>query len=176
MAPRFRADIDLDFSLQEASGEETRGSVKASGTEVVVALDRIDALLSHGGCRPWAISGPWPRRSSDQGLTVVVDGPDGRIISLGTVDSSGLAAARLPVTAHQAGQAGRAGAHAEAGPRVLLPGHFRLLPPGTLLPLLPTVKRRIPRRITTTHYTRAADGRRLIFVQDSQVLERSVPA
>ena len=39
MAPRFRADINLDFSLQEASGEEARGSVTASGSEVAVALD-----------------------------------------------------------------------------------------------------------------------------------------
>ena len=86
MAPRFRADINLDFSLQEASGEEARGSVKASGSEVVVALDRIDALLSHrmpslGDLRPLA------KTLSDQGLSVVVDGPDGRIISLGAVEA-----------------------------------------------------------------------------------------
>ena len=86
MPPRFRADIDLDFSLQEATGEEARGSVKASGTEVVVSLDRIDALQSQrlpslGDLRPLA------KTLSDQGLTVVVDGPDGRIISLGNVEA-----------------------------------------------------------------------------------------
>ena len=86
MPPRFRADIDLDFSLQEATGEEARGSVKASGTEVVVSLDRLDALQSQrlpslGDLRPLA------KTLSDQGLTVVVDGPDGRIISLGDVEA-----------------------------------------------------------------------------------------
>ena len=48
MAPRFRADINLDFSLQEASGEEARGSVKASGAEVVVALERIGYRTTMG--------------------------------------------------------------------------------------------------------------------------------
>ena len=60
--------------------------MKASGTEVVVSLDRIDALLSQrlpslGDLRPLA------KTLSDQGLTVVVDGPDGRIISLGAVEA-----------------------------------------------------------------------------------------
>ena len=52
---------------------------------------------------------------------------------------------------------------------------FSLLPPGTLLPLLPTVKRRIPRRITTTHYTRGGGRPRLIFVQDSKSWNGQVP-
>lgn len=173
MAPRFRADIDLDFSLQEASGEEARGSVKASGSEVVVALDRVDALLSQrlpslGDLRPLA------KTLSDQGLSVVVDGPDGRIISLGAV---GAPASQRVITRSPHIKLGKLGALApmlKRGRRSPARG-FSLLPPGTLLPLLPTVKRRIPRRITTTHYTRGGGRPRLIFVQDSKSWNGQVP-
>ncbi|MDZ4090347.1 MAG: FHA domain-containing protein [Arthrobacter sp.] len=173
MAPRFRADINLDFSLQEASGEETRGSVKASGSEVVVALDRIDALQSQrlpslGDLRPLA------KTLSDQGLTVVVDGPDGRIISLGAVEAP---ASQRVITKSPHIKLGKLGALApmlKRGRRSPA-GGISLLPPGTLLPLLPTVKRRIPRRITTTHYTRGGGRPRLIFVQDSKSWNGQVP-
>lgn len=173
MAPRFRADINLDFSLQEPSGEEARGTVKASGSEVVVALDRIDALLSQrlpslGDLRPLA------KTLSDQGLTVAVDGPDGRIISLGAV---GAPASQRVITRSPHIKLGKLGALApmlKRGRRSPARG-FSLLPPGTLLPLLPTVKRRIPRRITTTHYTRGGGRPRLIFVQDSKSWNGQVP-
>lgn len=173
MAPRFRADINLDFSLQEASGEEARGTVKASGSEVVVALDRIDALLSHrlpslGDLRPLA------KTLSEQGLTVVVDGPDGRIISFGAV---GAPASQRVITRSPHIKLGKLGALApmlKRGRRSPA-REFSLLPPGTLLPLLPTVKRRIPRRITTTHYTRGGGRPRLIFVQDSKSWNGQVP-
>ncbi|MET3951186.1 FHA domain-containing protein [Arthrobacter sp. UYEF36] len=173
MAPRFRADVNLDFSLQEASGEETRGSVKASGSEVVVALDRIDALQSQrmpslGDLRPLA------KTLSDQGLTVVVDGPDGRIISLGAVEAP---ASQRVITKSPHIKLGKLGALApmlKRGRRSPARG-ISLLPPGTLLPLLPTVMRRIPRRITTTHYTRGGGRPRLIFVQDSKSWNGQIP-
>ena len=173
MAPRFRADINLDFSLQEASGEEARGTVKAAGREVVVALDRIDALKSQrlpslGDLRPLA------KTLADQGLTVVVDGPDGRIISLGAVEAP---ASQRVVTRSPHIKLGKLGALApmlKRGRRSPAPG-LSLLPPGTLFPLLPTVKRRIPRRITTTHYTRGGGRPRLIFVQDSKSWNGQVP-
>ena len=173
MAPRFRADINLDFSLQEASGEEVHGSVKASGSEVVVALDRIDVLQSQrlpslGDLRPLA------KTLSDQGLTVVVDGPDGRIISLGAVEAP---ASQRVITKSPHIRLGKLGALApmlKRGRRSSARG-VSLLPPGTLLPLLPTVKRRIPRRVTTTHYTRGGGRPRLIFVQDSKSWNGQVP-
>ena len=173
MAPRFRADINLDFSLQEASGEEVRGSVKASGSEVVVALDRIDVLQSQrlpslGDLRPLA------KTLSDQGLTVVVDGPDGRIISLGAVEAP---ASQRVITRSPHIKLGKLGVLApmlKRGRRSPAPG-LSLLPPGTLFPLLPTVKRRIPRSVTTTHYTRGGGRPRLIFVQDSKSWNGQVP-
>jgi hypothetical protein len=173
MAPRFRADINLDFTLQEASGEEARGSVKASGSEVVVALDRIDALKSQrlpslGDLRPLA------KTLSDQGLTVVVEGPDGRIISLGAVEAP---ASQRVITKSPHIKLGKLGALAPMLKRGRRSPARRvsLLPPGTILPLLPTVKRRIPRRITTTHYTRGGGRPRLIFVQDSKSWNGQVP-
>ncbi|KUM36941.1 FHA domain-containing protein [Arthrobacter sp. EPSL27] len=173
MPPRFRADINLDFSLQEPSGEEASGSVKASGTEVVVSLDRIDALQSQrlpslGDLRPLA------KTLADQGLSVAVDGPDGRIISFGAVDAP---ASQRVITRSPHIRLGKLGVLApmlKRGRRA--PARtFSLLPPGTLLPLLPTVKRRIPRRITTTHYTRGGGRPRLIFVQDSTTWNGQVP-
>ena len=50
-----------------------------------------------------------------------------------------------------------------------------LLPPATPLPLLPTVRRNIIRRITTTHYTRGSGRPRLIFVQDAATWTGQVP-
>ncbi|XAS64675.1 FHA domain-containing protein [Pseudarthrobacter sp. So.54] len=173
MAPRFRADINLDFSLQEPSGEEVRGSVQASGSEVVVSLESMGALLSQrmpslGDMRPLA------QTLSDQGLTVAVDGPDGRIISLGAVAAP---ASQRVITRSPHIKLGKLGALApmlKRGRRAPARG-FSLLPPGTLLPLLPTVKRKIPRRITTTHYTRGGGSPRLIFVQDSESWNGQVP-
>lgn len=173
MAPRFRADINLDFSLLEASGEEAGGSVKASGSEVVVSLDSTDALLSHrlpslGDLRPLA------KTLSDQGLSVVVDGPDGRIISFGAVDAP---ASQRVITRSPHIKLGKLGALApmvRRGRRA--PSRaVSLLPPGTMLPLFPTVKRRITRRISTTHYTRGGGRPRLIFVQDSKSWNGQVP-
>ena len=173
MAPRFRADINLDFSLQEDSGEQARGSVKAAGAEVVVSLESIDALVSHrlpslGDVRPLA------KALFEQGLTVVVDGPEGRIISLGAVEAP---ASQRVITRSPHIKLGKLGALAPMLKRGRRPAGsgIALLPPGTLLPLLPTVKRRIPRRITTTHYTRGGGRPRLIFVQDSVSWNGQVP-
>jgi len=173
MAPRFRADINLDFSLLEASGEEARGSVKASGSEVIVSFDSTDALLSHrlpslGDLRPLA------KTLSDQGLSVVVDGPDGRIISLGAVDAP---ASERVITRSPHIKLGKLGALAPMvrRGRSAPTRAFSLLPPGTMLPLFPTVKRRISRRVTTTHYTRGGGRPRLIFVQDSKSWNGQVP-
>ncbi|MCB5290962.1 FHA domain-containing protein [Arthrobacter sp. SO3] len=173
MAPRFRAYINLDFSLQEESGEQARGSVKAAGTEVVVSLESIDALMSHrlpslGDMRPLA------KTLSEQGLTVVVDGPEGRIISLGAVEAP---ASQRVITRSPHIRLGKLGALAPMLKRGRRPSGngLTLLPPGTLLPLLPTVKRRIPRRITTTHYTRGGGRPRLIFVQDTGSWSGQVP-
>lgn len=173
MAPRFKADINLDFSLTEVSGEETHGSVKASGTEVVVSLDRIEGLLSQrmpslGDIRPLA------RTLSDQGLSIVVEGPQGRIISLGAVE---VPASQRVITRSPHIKLGKFGALAtflNRGRRTPVRS-FSLIPPGTLLPLLPTVKRKIPRRTTTTHYTRGSGRPRLIFVQDSASWNGQIP-
>lgn len=173
MAPRFRADINLEFSLLEVSGEQTRGSVKAAGTEIVVSLDRIDALLSQR-MPSLADIRPLAKALSEQNLTVVVEGPEGRIVSLGAV---GAPAAQRVLTRSPHIKLGKVGALApmlNRGRRN--PGrNFSLLPPGTMIPLLPTVRRTIPRRITTTHYTRGSGRPRLIFVQNAEAWNGQIP-
>ncbi len=163
----------MEFSLTEPSGVETSGSVQAAGTEVRVLLSRLDASLSR---RMPSLQQLRPLASTlaDQGLTVVLEGPEGEIASLGAVNSSraqrlvtrsahirlGKAGAILPLLKNGRGAKGR---------------RATLLPPETPLPLLPTVRRRIVRRITTTHHTRGSGRPRLIFVQDSASWDGQVP-
>ncbi|MFX5718580.1 hypothetical protein ABTE23_21380, partial [Acinetobacter baumannii] len=49
------------------------------------------------------------------------------------------------------------------------------VPPGTPLPLVPTVNRFVPRRITTTHYTPGSGRPRLIFAIGSSSWDGSRP-
>ncbi|MCB5274014.1 hypothetical protein BJG92_01541 [Arthrobacter sp. SO5] len=173
MAPRFRADINLDFSLLEDSGAETKGSVHAAGTEVVVSVDRIDALRSQRLPSLAAIR-PLAKALSDQNITVVVEGPHGRIMSLGAVD---VPRPQRALTRSPHIRLGKLGALAPMlKRRRRTPARsFSLLPPGTMFPLLPTVKRTIPRRITTTHYTRGGGRPRLIFVQNAVSWNGQIP-
>lgn len=163
----------MEFSLTEPSGGGTSGSVQAEGTEVRVTLSSLGASLSQRmpslhQARPLA------KMLAEQGLTLVVEGPQGPIVSLGAVNHSS-AQRLLTGSAHiRLGKVGALAPFARQGWRSRAPG-FSLLPPETPLPLLPTVKRRIVRRITTTHHTRGSGRPRLIFVQDSTSWDGQVP-
>src|SRR5450830_441950 len=173
MASRFRVDADLAFSLTEASGVETSGTVKAAGTEVTVVLSGLNPALAQRMPTVEQVR-PLAKTLAEQGLTLVLEGPDGPIVSLGAVTTS-RAQRLLTRSAHiRFGKVGALAPLAKRGGKSRAPG-FSLLPPGTPLPLLPTVKRRILRSITTTHYTRGSGRPRLIFVQDSASWDGQVP-
>jgi hypothetical protein len=170
--PEFRLDVDLSFSYTDESGSVTKGSAVSSGTDVKVALDSLVPLGS-GRVPSLDEVRPLAEMLAGKGMSVTLAGPDGNIISLGDVDSP--ASQRL-VTRSPYIKLGKLGALVPLiRPSRRKPAAARLLPPSTPLPLLPTVRRKINRRITTTHYTRGGGRPRLIFVQDAAVWTGQIP-
>lgn len=167
--PKYRLDVDLDFSYTDGSGSVTRGSARSSGTDVTVAMDSL-APLGGGGIPSLEENRPLAEMLAGKGPSVTLSGPDGSIVSLGAVKSP--ASQRLVTRSP----------HVKLGALVPIVRQGRrksagvpLLPPSTPLPLLPTVRRTISRRITTTHYTRGSGRPRLIFVQDAASWTGQIP-
>lgn len=168
----FRLDMDLDFSFTDESGAVTRGTAAAAGSEIRVAVDGLEPFTSSGMPALEDIR-PLAKTLADRGLTVVIDGPEGRIVSLGVVTSP--ASQRL-LTRSPHIKLGKVAALAPLLRRGRRSARgFSLLPPQTPLPLMPTVRRSIVRRVTTTHHTRGSGRPRLIFVQDSATWNGQVP-
>lgn len=169
---QYRLDVDLDFTYTDESGSVTTGTVRAAGTEVTLSLDGL-APMGRGGMPSLEDVRPFADMLAGKGVSVTLAGPDGAIVSLGAVNSP--ASQRL-VTRSANIKLGKLGA--------LMPlvrqgrrksATWSLLPPATPLPLLPTVRRKVIRRITTTHYTRGSGRPRLIFVQDAATWTGQVP-
>ncbi|KQR03717.1 hypothetical protein ASF72_05175 [Arthrobacter sp. Leaf141] len=168
----YRLDIDVDFSYTDGAGTVTNGTARAAGTEVTVSLDSL-APVGGGGLPSLDDVRPFADMLAGKGVSVTLAGPDGTILSLGAVNSP--ATQRL-VTRSANIKLGKLGALmplARQGRRKA--AGVPLLPPATPLPLLPTVRRNITRRITTTHYTRGSGRPRLIFVQDAASWTGQVP-
>lgn len=169
---QYRLDVDLDFTYTDESGSVTTGTARAAGTEVTLSLDGL-APMGRGGMPSLEDVRPFADMLAGKGVSVTLAGPDGAIVSLGAVNSP--ASQRL-VTRSANIKLGKLGA--------LMPlvrqgrrksATWSLLPPATPLPLLPTVRRKVIRRITTTHYTRGSGRPRLIFVQDAATWTGQVP-
>jgi hypothetical protein len=170
--PEYRLDLDLAFSYTDGAGAVTTGSAKASGTEVTVSLAGL-APLTGGGLPSLEEIKPLAELLAGKGVSITVAGPDGNILSLGKVDSP--ASQRL-ITRSPHIKLGKLGSLlplVRQGRRK--PKGMPLLPPSTPLPLVPTVQRKIKRRITTTHYARGGGRPRLIFVQDAVTWTGKIP-
>lgn len=165
MAVVARLDIDLTFSLSEnpADPDALSGRITASGLDVRVEVDRPEALIA-GQSGNTRLVRDAARQLADLGLSVTLAGPGGIIASIGDVKAS--AAQRL-VTGSRHITVGRLGALAG-----ILRQSRRLdaltIPPGTLVPIVPTLDRRARSRVTTTHYVRGSGRPRLIFVVGSK--------
>lgn len=169
---QYRLDVDLDFTYTDESGSVTTGTARAAGTEVTLSLDGL-APMGRGGMPSLEDVRPFADMLAGKGVSVTLAGPDGAIVSLGAVNSP--ASQRL-VTRSANIKLGKLGALmplVRQGRRKSATGS--LLPPATPLPLLPTVRRKVIRRITTTHYTRGSGRPRLIFVQDAATWTGQVP-
>lgn len=159
-----RLDIDLAFSQEETGTDATlppfEGTVTAAGSEVRVKISD-PARLPGNGRRTLSELSTVADALAARGISVCVEGPDGPIVHLGDVKSSLL---QRVVTGSPHIRLGSVGAVAplltrrNAGRVPTFP-----VPPGTPLPLVPTVNRVVRRRITTTHYTPGSGRPRLIF-------------
>jgi hypothetical protein len=169
----IRLDIDLHVEpLAPDGGTPTRFTVKAAGSEVVVALEH-SAGLAGMGRNDLANLVPLADGLARRGIRVRVDGTKGTLVEFGDVKSGpvGRVIAGSPhirlghlATILSEMQHGRQGSG------------FRLpAPPPTPFPLVPTIARRVRRRVTTTHYIPGSGRPRLIFAVGSGDWDRSRP-
>ncbi|HEY5978771.1 MAG TPA: FHA domain-containing protein [Microlunatus sp.] len=162
---RVQADLQLDVDPGVPhSGGALGISIRSESDVVRVRLDRVPALAT----RP---SPELIRTVADglqgQGLRVVVEGPDGRLVSVGAgvrtpwwqrpfVRAPHVRVHDLRTALRTLPRRGR-----KTDPAAIAPPAMLFTPPGTLLPLAPTVLRR--QRITTTHDPTGGGLPRLYF-------------
>ncbi|WP_035874115.1 FHA domain-containing protein [Cryobacterium sp. MLB-32] len=173
MSPSVELHIDLAFSLSEPGNggptERLQGTVTADGTDVAVYASNPSVLVQGQTMNLTIIRGLAAQLAA-RGLTVSLSGPDGLIARIGDVDAPlvqrlltkspnitlGSRAALAPLI--------RSGAK-----NVLVTSPPAIpLPPPTLFPLVPTLDRKLRRRVTTTHYAHGGGRPRLIFVVGSE--------
>lgn len=176
MAVVPRLEIDLTFSLDEpategADADRLHGTITAAGTDVQIFASHPEMLLRGRMVRLADI-----RSLADEiaglGLSITLTGPDGVIARIGDVDApvvqrlvTGSPHVRLGGPAALAPLLRKRSAEVTPVP----------LPPPTLFPLVPTVSRRIRRRVTTTHYLPGSGRPRLIFVIGSENWNGQMP-
>lgn len=167
--PRIRLDIDLSFSV-ESDAKLVSGTVRASGDEVTVFVDNPAAFLAGSSARKGGIT-DIVGGLANEGVTVTVTGPKGVVASVGAVRSSILSRLASGSTHVRLG-----GLPAIVDALRLSSGSPRVeMPPPTMFPIVPTVSRRIRKRVTTTHYLRGSGRPRLIFVVGSEVWDGTPP-
>ncbi|WP_232819059.1 FHA domain-containing protein [Homoserinimonas sp. OAct 916] len=180
MSTSTRLDIDLAFSLTEPNGtpsdpsdaaasvaEQMTGTITASGMDIEIYSTKPELFAQAATVKLKDLRGV-AAALAERGLTVSLSGPDGLIARLGAVQAP--ATQRLLTGSSHIGLGSRTALAPFLRPRrsAATKRSGPLLPPSTLLPLLPTFDRRIRRRITTTHYASGAGRPRLIFVVGSE--------
>jgi hypothetical protein len=169
MTRQLRLDADLTFSVSNppVDGQEgtvVQGTVTADGTHVDITVDRLESLAPGTTMRGSAATARTvAKQLADRGLSVSLNGPEGRVLTLGAVKAPVLQrlATRSPhLRIDNLGQARallRSRGRVTGGPSLA-----DLLPPGTPWPPAPTFRYR-RRRITTTHDPRGGGRPRLVF-------------
>ncbi|MBK4346820.1 FHA domain-containing protein [Lacisediminihabitans changchengi] len=176
VATRF--DIELEFSLEEAAGaaddgEPSKlltGSITAHGSEVQIYASDPELLISGRAPKLTALR-ELATQMAELGVSVTLTGPAGYIAGMGDVKSS-LVQRAMTGSPHI-----RLGAATAIAPllRARPTASSISLPPSTPFPLVPTVSRRLRRRVTTTHYTPGSGRPRLIFVVGSEYWDGTPP-
>jgi hypothetical protein len=140
--PVVRIDADLTFSV-EVDGDRMEGTVRSFGGELELRVSDPYLLGGSGSGPARALA----RELADRGIRLrVVD--DRPLVTLG-VPRASFVQRRLTGSAHIR-VASLSAALRLLRLRRVRPGDSRLVPPGSPLPLLPTLLRR-PRRPTLTH-------------------------
>lgn len=167
--PPLALDFDLSFSV-EFESTLISGTVRASGAAITVFIDTPAAFFSGRSARMSGVP-DLMNILAREGVTVTVEGPKGVIASAGAVRPS-LVSRIISGSPHI-----RLGGVAALMNAVrLTPGTPRIeIPPLTMFPIVPTVRRRVRRQITTTHYLRGSGRPRLIFVVGSEVWDGKPP-
>ncbi len=168
-APRLHVEADLTLTVDtgpaaDDPGRRLTGRVTGSGSTLTVHLDGLDVLPMGADLRTTVDPvRDLARLLADDGLTVVVEGDHGRILSLGRVRASILDRA-LTGSAHIALHDRRAAlrlarSKGDAG----APSLRGLVPPSTPWPPAPTVAPPRRRHVTTTHDPLGGGRPRLVY-------------
>lgn len=159
--------LDIDLHVEQASpdgGPPTRFSVRAEGQEVVVTLESTPGLGSMSR-RDLTQLVPLADGLARRGIRVRVEGPRGTLVQFGDVKSGPVGRAIAGSSHIKLGHLSTLLSEAQHRER---DSGFRLsVPPSTPFPLVPTVARRVRRRVTTTHYLPGSGRPRLIFAVGS---------
>lgn len=162
-----------DSATGESDGPQQRlsGTIVAAGSEVELFVDHPDALV-RGRSVKLADIRPVADEIAALGLSVTLSGPDGLIARIGDVNAP---LVQRMVTGSPHIRIGSPGAFAPLLRKSGKSVSRSLAPPPTLLPLVPTISRRLRRHITTTHYTPGSGRPRLIFVVGSENWDGRMP-
>ncbi|RAX47809.1 FHA domain-containing protein [Arthrobacter sp. AQ5-05] len=173
----MRFDIDLAFSVKMPSTEGTdpagiSGTVKADGKVITITADSLSVFPSPRSIDPTALN-DFAVKLKNAGITMVIDGPQGTIASLGNVkpNLTGLLGSKSKAVRMGKLEASKGLMGRGRGPGAIEP----LRIPGTFFPLLPTFRKRYRRPPTTTHYARGGGRPRIIFVKDSESWDGKAP-
>lgn len=164
--------FDIDLSVAQQGDDDERGisaTIAAAGREVVVTLDDA-SRLPRSGRRALQGLAAIADDLARQGVSVRVDGPDGMLVAFGDVHAN---AVQRIVTGSPHVRVGGPAALARVGRGARQPA--LTAPPTTLLPIAPTLARRIRRRPTTTHATPGAGRPRLVFAIGTGTWDDAVP-
>jgi len=176
--PRF--DIELEFSLEPArpaggtdadeSGHLLTGTITAHGSEVQIYASDPELLISGKAPNLVAIR-DLAAQMAKAGVSVTLSGPGGLVAGMGDVKASLVHRAMTGSPHIRLGSATAIAPLLRSRPSAAsIP-----LPPPTPFPLVPTVNRRVRRRVTTTHYTPGSGRPRLIFVVGSENWDGTPP-
>lgn len=179
MVAKIQLEIDLQFSVTEPTSDDqdsttVSGTVTANGSTVEVYLDKPEAF---GGTTPPTLEAvrELAKSLAAKGVAVSVTGPKGNLVSLGAVDVPRVQRLLTRSPHIRLGSVGALAPLAKSVRGSASSASTGLVPPSTPFPLVPTVNRKIRRKVTTTHHTPGSGRARLIFVQDSATWNGQVP-
>lgn len=165
MASPVRLDIDLEFSVSGVNSHPAvAGSVTADGTDITVTL-RDGAVTLPDNRTGLALARAVGAELARLGLTVSLKTRHGVVGTAGAVRAPWIQklftrSPHLKLGSLAALMAlRREGRASDAQPIAV--------PPATLVPIAPTVQRRVRRQVTTTHYLPGSGRPRLIFAVSS---------
>ena len=173
MSAQLHVDADLTLTISvpgssaqegaKADAEQITATIRGSGSEIEVSLDRLIGLPLGMGRRAAAdLASDVGQAAADAGLVVSVSGPDGPVLALGAVRSRLLDRA-VTGSRHVAVRDRRAALRLLRAARTDGPSLADLTPPGTPWPPAPTVAPSLHRRVTTTHDPSGGGDPRLVY-------------